>query len=155
MTYETTPRTETSAPGPAPSVPIMTGVTAGSDPEPTVLPEQQYNSGSQLSPVNGLDDFFGKIRRTGLVRSQDRWVGGVAGGIAQRMGWDPLLVRGVLFVSAFLTGLGFVLYGLGWALLPEESDGRSICKRLCAGISTSPSLVRGSPCSPVSTAVTG
>lgn len=71
-----------------------------------------------------LDEFFASIRRTGLVRSRERWIGGVAGGIANRMGWDPMLVRGVLFISTFLTGLGLVLYGLGWALLPDESDGR-------------------------------
>lgn len=64
------------------------------------------------------------MRRIGVVRTQDRWIGGVAGGLARRFGVDPILVRGILFVTALLAGVGFVLYGLAWALLPEESDGR-------------------------------
>ena len=75
-------------------------------------------------PPSGGDRFFDSIRRSGLVRSEDRWVGGVAGGIAERLGWDPLLVRGLLFLSFFITGIGLVAYGIGWALLPERSDGR-------------------------------
>jgi phage shock protein PspC (stress-responsive transcriptional regulator) len=71
----------------------------------------------------GIDGFFAAIRRIGVVRTSDRWVGGVAGGLARRFGVDPLLVRGVVGVT-MLMGFGFVLYGLAWALLPEESDGR-------------------------------
>ncbi|MCF4122685.1 PspC domain-containing protein [Antribacter sp. KLBMP9083] len=73
---------------------------------------------------SGTDGFFDRIRRGGLFRSDDRWVGGVAGGFAERFGLDPLLVRGLLVLSFFLTGVGLVLYGLGWALLPERRDGR-------------------------------
>ncbi|PJJ77175.1 phage shock protein C (PspC) family protein [Sediminihabitans luteus] len=68
--------------------------------------------------------FFDSLRRSGLSRSEDRWVGGVAGGLADRFGLDPLLVRGLLFVSFFLSGAGLVLYGIAWALLPEARDGR-------------------------------
>ncbi|AEG43531.1 PspC domain-containing protein [Isoptericola variabilis] len=68
--------------------------------------------------------FFDSIRRVGVQRSEDRWVGGVAGGVAERFGVDPLLVRGLLILSFFLTGAGFVVYALAWALLPERTDGR-------------------------------
>lgn len=67
--------------------------------------------------------FFASIRRGLFPRSEQRWVGGVAGGVAERIGWDPLLVRGLLIISFFLGGIGLVLYGIGWALLPER-DGR-------------------------------
>lgn len=73
---------------------------------------------------HGTDGFFAAIRRTGLFRSDDRWVGGVAGGLARRFGIDPLLVRAIFAVSFLLGGLGFVAYGVGWALLPEQRDGR-------------------------------
>lgn len=72
---------------------------------------------------HGLNGFFASIRRTGLVRSDDRWLGGVAGGLADRFHIDPLLARGIVGVT-MLMGFGFVLYGLAWALLPEQSDGR-------------------------------
>jgi phage shock protein PspC (stress-responsive transcriptional regulator) len=70
-----------------------------------------------------MNGFFAAIRRMGVTRSQDRWVGGVAGGLAARFGVDPLLARGVIGVS-MLMGFGLVLYGIAWALLPEQSDGR-------------------------------
>jgi phage shock protein PspC (stress-responsive transcriptional regulator) len=68
--------------------------------------------------------FFDSIRRVGIARSDDRWVGGVAAGVAERFRLDPLLVRGLLILSFFLTGAGFVVYALAWALLPERRDGR-------------------------------
>ena len=77
-------------------------------------------AGQRPYPESG---FFASIRRGLFPRSEQRWVGGVAGGVAERIGWDPLLVRGLLIVSFFLGGLGLILYGVGWALLPER-DGR-------------------------------
>ena len=77
-----------------------------------------------VGPAPRNDGFFDSLRRSGVVRTQDRWIGGVAGGIARRFGIDPLLVRGVLGVTVLLGGAGLVLYALGWALLPEEADGR-------------------------------
>lgn len=68
------------------------------------------------------DGFFGSIRRVGITRGQDRWIGGVASGLADRFGLDPLLVRGLVGLS-ILMGFGLVLYGVAWALLPEP-DGR-------------------------------
>ncbi|WP_159795956.1 PspC domain-containing protein [Puerhibacterium puerhi] len=85
------------------------------------------------TPPAGGDRFFDSIRRTGLYRSEDRWVGGVASGVADRLGWDPLLVRGLLFLSFFLSGAGLVLYGIGWALLPEQRDGRIHLQRALHG----------------------
>lgn len=77
--------------------------------------------------------FWAGVRRTGLYRSDDRWVGGVAGGLAARLGVDPLIVRGVLAVTFLLGGLGLVLYGVAWALLPDARDNRILLERLGAG----------------------
>ncbi|MCZ2264783.1 PspC domain-containing protein, partial [Isoptericola sp. QY 916] len=74
-------------------------------------------------PRRSGDGFFDSIRRMGVTRSDNRWVGGVAGGVAERFGLDPLLVRGLLILSFFLTGAGIVIYAIAWALLPER-DGR-------------------------------
>lgn len=76
------------------------------------------------STTDRLDSFFDSIRRSGIVRSNDRWIGGVASGIALRLGVDALLVRAAFGVLMVLSGVGFVLYAAGWALLPEQSDGR-------------------------------
>ena len=58
------------------------------------------------------------------MRTNERWVAGVAGGVAYRFDLDPTLVRCVWVVLSLFAGVGLVLYGLAWALLPEESDGR-------------------------------
>jgi phage shock protein PspC (stress-responsive transcriptional regulator) len=102
--------------GPAfePAADPATGPTADPAPVAPVAP------GQKPYPESG---FFASIRRGLFPRSEQRWVGGVAGGLAERFGWDPLLMRGLLIVSFFLGGLGLILYGAAWALLPER-DGR-------------------------------
>lgn len=77
--------------------------------------------------------FFTSIRRMGVTRSADRWIGGVSGGVARKLDVDPLVVRVVLVASVFVAGIGLVLYGLAWALLPEESDGRIHAQELGRG----------------------
>lgn len=102
-----TPPGGPGAPGPVPPPGTYPGTTPPAPP----------------SDGHGMNGFFAAIRRTGVTRSQDRWVGGVAGGLAARFGIDPLLARGVIGVT-MLMGFGFALYGIAWALLPEQSDGR-------------------------------
>ncbi|KAD4060303.1 PspC domain-containing protein [Arthrobacter yangruifuii] len=71
------------------------------------------------TPHNG---FFDWIRSFGIIRGHERWFGGVASGLAARTGLDPVLIRG-LFMVLGVFGIGFLLYGAAWALLPEP-DGR-------------------------------
>ena len=57
-----------------------------------------------------------------LVRSRDnRWLGGVCGGVAEYLGVDANLVRLVVVLG---TVLGFgslaVAYVVAWILMPEE-----------------------------------
>ncbi|MDR1442033.1 MAG: PspC domain-containing protein [Bifidobacteriaceae bacterium] len=68
--------------------------------------------------------FFDWIRRQGIVRTDDRWLGGVAAGLAHRIGWDPHLMRGLFVVAALFSGVGLVLYGVAWLLIPEAPSGR-------------------------------
>src|SRR6476659_10144735 len=54
-----------------------------------------------------------------LVRRLDeRLLGGVAGGVAEYLGVDVVLVRLGFVVTAFFGGLGVIAYGLGWIVLP-------------------------------------
>ncbi|WP_313771087.1 PspC domain-containing protein [Arthrobacter zhaoxinii] len=77
-------------------------------------------AGPAPSAIHG--GFFRWVRSFGVVRGGDRWFGGVATGIAARTGLDPVLIRG-LFVVLGVFGIGFLAYGVAWALLPEP-DGR-------------------------------
>jgi phage shock protein PspC (stress-responsive transcriptional regulator) len=67
--------------------------------------------------------FFQWIRGLDITRTPDRWVGGVAGAVSLRTGLDLALVRGLIVILAVFGGIGVLLYGLAWALLPEP-DGR-------------------------------
>ena len=79
-----------------------------------------YPAPSQAPPSGG---FFDWIRSLGLRRGGERWIGGVGSGIADRLGIDPVIVRGLLVLLALFFGVGLLAYGVAWALLPEP-DGR-------------------------------
>ncbi|MGN8246562.1 PspC domain-containing protein [Cellulomonas soli] len=116
-------------PGPAPAP--EAGPTGATPPPPGWAPGQSW------APAPGApatsNGFFAGVRRLGVVRTEDRWIGGVASGLARRLGVDALLVRAVLAVSVLLGGLGLVVYGVAWALLPEERDGRIHLEEMVAG----------------------
>ena len=94
-------------------------------PQPGPAPSFQQYGGPHPGPQGGSTHrFFDSLRGSGLMRTNERWIAGVAGGVAYRFGLDPTLVRCVWVVLSLFAGVGLVLYGLAWALLPEESDGR-------------------------------
>ncbi len=63
--------------------------------------------------------------RSGLKRSvESRMIGGICGGIAERLGWDPTLVR-IAFVAVSLLSAAFpgiIVYLILWVLMPERDD---------------------------------
>ena len=111
----------------APNVP-------GSDPSPP--PPPPYYGPNPPHAGAEPQNFFDWIRSHGIHRGRERWIGGVATGIAQRLGVDPLIVRGILIVLTVFAGVGVLLYGLAWALLPEP-DGRIHVQEAAAGRWTS------------------
>ncbi len=62
-------------------------------------------------------------RRVLFYRSRaDRMVAGVAGGIAERLKIDPIVIRLAFIVLTFAGGLGIILYLLAWQIAPSHSD---------------------------------
>ncbi|MBA2725205.1 MAG: PspC domain-containing protein [Actinobacteria bacterium] len=75
------------------------------------------------APPAGTPDQPPAQERPRLVRSRtDRKVAGVAGGIAQHLNIDPLLVRIVFVVLTLGGGVGILLYALGWLLVPQDGE---------------------------------
>lgn len=93
-----------------------------SGPSPQDGAREGAREGAEPRPAAG-NSFFGWLRNLGVVRGEDRWFGGVASGLARRIGLDPVLVRGLFILLAVFGGVGVLLYGVAWALLPEP-DGR-------------------------------
>lgn len=76
--------------------------------------------------------FFWWLRSLGISRGQNRWIGGVASGLAAKWGIDPVIVRGLAVVLSLFFGVGVLAYGIAWALLPEP-DGRIHAEEVARG----------------------
>ncbi len=73
-------------------------------------------------PRTQASGFFPWIRSLDIRRNDsDRWFAGVASGIANKAGIDPLIVRGVFVVLALIGGPGILLYLVGWLFLPDAA----------------------------------
>lgn len=63
--------------------------------------------------------------RPRLARSDtDKWLGGVAGGLAETFGWNPATVRLIFAASVLLPipGSQILLYALAWLFIPKRSS---------------------------------
>ena len=58
-------------------------------------------------------------------RGSDRLLGGVAGGIADYLGIDAIVVRVLLVLLTLVSGAGIAVYLACWLLVPEQGSDRS------------------------------
>lgn len=72
-----------------------------------------YSTTSSAPPAAGINE----LRRS----RDDRWIGGVCGGIAKLTGIESWLCRLLLTVLALFAGSGVLVYILLWIFVPEES----------------------------------
>jgi phage shock protein PspC (stress-responsive transcriptional regulator) len=62
-----------------------------------------------------------------LSRStDDKMIGGVAGGLGRHFGVDPVLFRAGFVVAALMTGAGAIAYLALLVLLPRDSDAPAV-----------------------------
>ncbi|WP_018154932.1 PspC domain-containing protein [Demetria terragena] len=91
---------------------------------------------------DGLDRFFAGLRGLGLHRSDnERWVGGVCGGVAERLRVDPLIVRAAFILLGLVFGAGITVYLIAWVLLPDRSGTIQLERALRGGDGTAIVLV--------------
>ena len=67
-----------------------------------------------------MDSFFNALRSAGLKRGPRRIVGGVLGGIADRLNIDPVFVRIVFLILCLLPGPAILAYIVAWILIPDQ-----------------------------------
>jgi phage shock protein PspC (stress-responsive transcriptional regulator) len=65
-----------------------------------------------------------------LRRRHDRVLGGVAGGLADSFGLDPLTFRLAFMILALFGGAGLLLYALGWLFIPERGAEEAVAATL-------------------------
>lgn len=59
-----------------------------------------------------------------VVRSDtDKWIAGVAGGIAEATGYESRIVRLVLALLMMCAGSGLLIYCILWAIMPRPTGG--------------------------------
>ena len=91
-------------------------------PEPEAAPTATATDDQPAEAPGGPGEsgFFTWLRSLGVQR-QSGWLGGVCGGIAARIGVDPLLVRGIAVVLAVVGAPVALVYAIAWFLLPDEA----------------------------------
>jgi phage shock protein PspC (stress-responsive transcriptional regulator) len=90
---------------------------------------------NQNSPAaQRLDTFYRALRRPAITRpTRGRWFTGVAAGLANKIGVDPMVVRiGFVLTSLFL-GVGVAAYLVLWLLLPSQDGSLRIERALKDG----------------------
>jgi signal transduction histidine kinase/phage shock protein PspC (stress-responsive transcriptional regulator) len=94
--------------------PSRPGVATVGSNEPAITPaaSRRSRAASSARPLGAV-----RFRRS----ASNRALVGVAGGIGERTGIDPAIVRAALLVLCLGGGLGLVLYCLAWAVSAEPS----------------------------------
>lgn len=93
-------------------------------------PQEPFGQPSGQPPRK--DGFFDGIRKSNMVRGDERWIGGVSSAIVDRTRMDLTLVRG-LFIVAAVFGIGFLAYGVAWMFLPDARDGKIPAEEISRG----------------------
>ncbi len=85
--------------------------------------EQSTTEQSTTDSQTGLDKIFSALRGIGIRRrTDDKWIGGVASGLADRLGVDPVIVRAAFVLLTILGGVGVSVYLVAWTLLPNDRN---------------------------------
>jgi phage shock protein PspC (stress-responsive transcriptional regulator)/FtsH-binding integral membrane protein len=105
-------RTTASAEPPADETPAETPADGAADQAASAPPPP-------LTPPAAESGFFTWLRDLGVPRRAG-WLGGVCAGVAERIGIDPLIVRGIAVVLAVVGAPVALVYAVAWFLLPDE-----------------------------------
>lgn len=73
----------------------------------------------ERSAASDIDPSFEKLNQFRRSR-QDRWLGGVCGGLASLSGLASWIWRLLFVMFTFYFGVGLIFYLLAWIFVPEE-----------------------------------
>jgi phage shock protein C len=69
-----------------------------------------------------MEKFYSIVRGLGLKRGPQRWLGGVCGGIAEKLNVDVAFVRIGFLLFCLLPGPAIVFYLAAWLILPDQNN---------------------------------
>ena len=90
----------------------------------------------EKSPAGTPSNTSKQLRRA----REGRMIAGVCSGVATYLGVDATIVRLGLAAFTIFGGAGIALYVLGWLLIPEEGDDKSVAEDLFKKASESPTV---------------
>lgn len=118
------------------------GRTTDQPPEEPSAPQDGSSSGS--------DDGDSAAPKRRLTRGRDHKVlAGVCDGAGRYFDVDPVIFRVVLAVLSLTGGIGLIIYGMGWLVIPQEGERQSEAHRLLSG------RIEGAPLTAVLMALVG
>lgn len=82
-------------------------------------PDTTSAAGAAGGPANDLVQEFNRLRRS----RNDRWLGGVCGGLGRASGMEAWIWRLVFVLFTLTFGFGVVIYLLLWIFVPDEEIG--------------------------------
>jgi phage shock protein PspC (stress-responsive transcriptional regulator) len=82
-------------------------------------------------------------------RDRNKVIAGVCHGAGVFFGVDPVIFRVVLVVLSLTGGIGLIVYGMGWLVIPQEGERESEAHRLLSG------RIEGAPLTAVLMALVG
>ena len=82
-------------------------------------PDSTSGAGASPGPTNDLVQEFNRLRRS----RNDRWLGGVCGGLGRASGMEAWIWRLVFVLFTLTFGFGVVIYLLLWIFVPDEEIG--------------------------------
>jgi phage shock protein PspC (stress-responsive transcriptional regulator) len=84
-------------------------------------PDSTSGAGADAAagPANDLVQEFSRLRRS----RNDRWLGGVCGGLGRASGMEAWIWRLVFVLFTLTFGFGVVIYLLLWIFVPDEEIG--------------------------------
>ena len=84
-------------------------------------PDSTSGAGADAAagPANDLVQEFNRLRRS----RNDRWLGGVCGGLGRASGMEAWIWRLVFVLFTLTFGFGVVIYLLLWIFVPDEEIG--------------------------------
>ncbi len=75
---------------------------------------------SRLVDGASLEGTPGVVDSTMRRSLDDRWIGGVCGGLARMMGVETWIIRLAVTLLIFFWGTGLIIYVLLWVFVPPE-----------------------------------
>lgn len=73
-----------------------------------------------------MDGIQRSMAKSGMVRGDDRWMGGVCSGLARKFGIDPGAARLLMVLLILLPGVPLVVYPLLWIAMPDQATAQRL-----------------------------